>query len=852
MNPLPTLACQDEKRRQAVREQGRNGIDYIEVVDDTKQTELCVHFFGDPPGKLKLGNVRITGGRRIRDIQVLGLRVEGAEDSEGDACLCLTVDKLGDLSPYKLCLVADEEGPPTDDPLAKLDPRYSCAEFSFKVGCPNDMDCKTDEVCPPQKRDEPEINYLAKDYASFRQLILDRLALLVPGWTERHVPDIGIALVEVLAYVGDYLSYYQDAVATEAYLDTARQRISVRRHARLVDYFLHEGCNARAWVTIDTDQNVTDSSLTFRDIYFKTGAEDRTGEIFEPLVKNPDAPLNLYAAHSTMKFYTWGDEQCCLPRGATSATLIYEWRQGNNEDVAESQRKPPLDEGDVLIFEEVKGPRTGNTADADPTRRWAVRLKKVTPDVDTLFQSPIPVVNIQWEAQDALPFSFCISARLPAPDCAIVQDISVAHGNVILVDHGQRVDPCEDLGQVGIDTTVGECACEGSAVEMIQVPEVFRPILKKQPLTFRQKPCWDAPASNMLSQDPHLALPQIAVTGWPGECPTQGDDRPPKVRDDVKKDESKWRWQPQCDLLESESDDQHFVVEIDNEGRAHVRFGDGDLGRMPEACLILQACYRIGNGAAGNVGADTITTLRWRKQISGLTMRPRNPLPAKGGTDAQPVAEAKLFAPGAIRNAKDIQRAINADDYARIVEREFSEIQRAGASLRWTGSWYAAQIAVDTLGSETVDEELLKRIKERHHRYRRMGHDVEVQQAHYVPLDIALHVCVKPHYLRGHVEAALLEVLSNRPLTDGTLGFFHPDKLTFGEGIYLSKLVAAVQVVPGVESVGVKKFERLGERDQGELENGVLRLGPLEVPQLDNDPNFPEHGQLTLTLGGGR
>src|SRR5207248_4366809 len=111
---------------------------------------------------------------------------------------------------------------------------------------------KTKTVCPPPQRVEPEVNYLAKDYASFRQLILDRLALVMPDWQERHVPDIGIMLVEVLAYVGDYLSYYQDAVATEAYLDTSRLRISVRRHARLVDYQLREGCNARAWVTFKT------------------------------------------------------------------------------------------------------------------------------------------------------------------------------------------------------------------------------------------------------------------------------------------------------------------------------------------------------------------------------------------------------------------------------------------------------------------------------------------------------------------------------------------------------------------------------------------------------------------------
>src|SRR5882762_7378926 len=95
---------------------------------------------------------------------------------------------------------------------------------------------------------QPSIDYMAKDYESFRQLMLDRLSATLPAWQERHAPDLGIAIVEMLAYVADYLSYYQDAVATEAYLGTARQRISVRRHARLLDYVLHEGCNARAWV----------------------------------------------------------------------------------------------------------------------------------------------------------------------------------------------------------------------------------------------------------------------------------------------------------------------------------------------------------------------------------------------------------------------------------------------------------------------------------------------------------------------------------------------------------------------------------------------------------------------------
>ena len=197
----------------------------------------------------------IKGGQRIRDIQVVAVSMCRQIDPSLDDCMIVKVDKTGDFSPYTLCLVKAANNRPTGEPYPGFDPRYACLEFSFKVMCPTDLDCKQAPVCPPAVYPEPEINYLSKDYASFRQLIFDRLSLVMPNWQERHVPDVGVALVEMLAYAGDHLSYYQDAVATEAYLETARQRISVRRHARLVDYPMHEGCNARAWVHVLTSQD---------------------------------------------------------------------------------------------------------------------------------------------------------------------------------------------------------------------------------------------------------------------------------------------------------------------------------------------------------------------------------------------------------------------------------------------------------------------------------------------------------------------------------------------------------------------------------------------------------------------
>src|SRR5205823_4513262 len=140
----------------------------------------------------------------------------------------------------------------------------------------------------------------------------------------------------VLAYVGDYLSYYQDAVGTEAYIGTARRRISVRRHARLVDYEMHEGCNARAWVCLSTDTDIVERPLDANDLFFLAmrdqavlppGAvlsqEDLQRipasqyEVFEPMQKDP---IRVYRAHNAIDFYTWGDRECCLPRGATRAT----------------------------------------------------------------------------------------------------------------------------------------------------------------------------------------------------------------------------------------------------------------------------------------------------------------------------------------------------------------------------------------------------------------------------------------------------------------------------------------------------------------------------------------------------
>lgn len=995
---LPDLSCCENQRQDDVRAADLFGLDYVEVSDD--QLMLTVFFLGKAPRKLEKANLVLTGGRRIRDVQISHLHVQRCKDPTRDDYMEVTVDKPGDFSTYTLSVVAtDENGNSTGQPMPGFDSGYSKVEFSFKSGCPSPLDCKPQNVCPPPRRPQPDINYLAKDYESFRQLILDRLALIMPEWNETHVPDIGITLVELLAYAGDYLSYYQDAVATEAYLGTARERISVRRHARLVDYAMHEGCNSRTWITIHTDQ--VNYPLHPQDIYFITsfpGIRDSiltaldlvnvpasSYEIFQPLGFGEHELITVYSAHNEIHFYTWGDCRCCLAPGATSATLIDKWvpdptppptgtipatTDKSASESAEAKKSesatgkpagdgPPgtvralhLKPGDVLIFEEVLGPKTGNPADADPTHRQAVRLTSVTPAVDPLYhpygkEFGQPVVEIAWDAADALTFPLCISSQQPPPECGCMENVSVARGNVVLVDFGG--DANEELGGVPTKSATPRCSecCQPQQVEVLPGP--FRPVLTQQPLTFSEPLLLPCSAADMLPQDPRQALPQISLvsippgplvpqpapvsskTGKPASAPileaqplfafSDLDDPTSlaqrlfhpvdpdsqfllaRLSPSTRQLLSKWNgtppvpqdlrsaliaditlllqtWSPRSDLLESGPDERVFVVEIDNQGYGHLRFGDGVSGKIPEAGASFRANYRLGNGRAGNVGRETITCIVFRtEKVSGVELKPRNPFPATGGTDPEPIENVKLFAPYAFRN--QLERAITSDDYSSIAQdnnrrlllraslensvpdicgQPFRKLQRAKAALRWTGSWYTMLVALDPAATEDADQELLDEITAYLSPFCRMGYDLLVSPARYAPLTVSMSVCVLPSYLRGHVEAAVLDVLSNRVLPDGSLGFFHPDNLSFGDGIYASRLIAAVQAVPGVQNVKLTELERFEisepAHDRHAAEevpsDSVLVMGPLEIARLDNDPDFPENGVLRLDVRGGR
>ncbi|WP_319549598.1 putative baseplate assembly protein [Desulfogranum marinum] len=910
--------CCDERRREVVKLTGTlNGLDYVEVddsglpLDPMRQLTLFLKFLRPPP-VLNQENVIIDGGERIEEVAIDWLAPATAlppgeppdlvdELDSLDHFLVIRTKFPGDFSLYDLRLVS---APGIDTPPAGFDPLLSTLQFSFKVQCASDFDCATKTPCPKESAAVPQLDYLAKDYPSFRRLMLDRMSLLLPDRRNRNAADLGITLVELLAYVGDHLSYQQDAVATEAYIGTARRRTSLRRHARLMDYLVHEGCNARSWLRVFVNDNGV-------ELPRGTAMLTSTPDLDDRIVPNSDAWLDalaagaevfeaietnlLYQEHEELKFYTWGERECCLPKGATAATL--------------SGHYPNLKAGDVLIFAEQRGPRTGYDEDADRTHRWAVRLSHVLLAEDPsggLFveppnNNPTPVTEIQWQKEDALPFPLCLST-ITDQDYgeSYLDQISVAYGNVVLVDHGRTIES-EKLGEVpkavlAAAATATHVTCARPAQPVI-VPR-FRPRLDEKPLThalpLQRQHLLSMPTTPTILADlearnyssaVQLALQSQGVQ-FSGAVIVQGGDGtwsvadgnsayrlvleagqlqmyeqgkaairmtaadPRRARPEInltgRYSGNESLWLPRADLLASDAAAEEFVAECEHDGKTYIRFGDDYHGKRPDAGTEFTADYRIGNGSSGNVGLESIVHV---VSDDARLLRVSNPLPAQGGVDPETAEQIKRDVPQAFRKQ---ERAVTPQDYAD-VGKAHSDVQQAAATFRWTGSWHTVFLTTDRLQGQAVDAAFEQEMLDHVEPYRMAGYDLEVDGPRYVPLELEMTVCVKPDYFRADVRAALMRIFSKGWLEDGRPAMFHPDNFTFGQPVYLSELYAAAQSVQGVASVVIDTFKRLRmHSDPIPLEQGVLTLDRLEIARLDNDPNFPERGVFRLDVGGGK
>ena len=811
-----------------------NGLDYLEVIDSAepdpawRQRRIELVFIR-PDGLTSLGplNFEITGGERVRGVDVAAVSVKPGDDR----ALILELDRVGDFSTYELWITDGVGGRVP----GFIDPALSRIAFSFKVECPTSFDCKDPGPCRAALQAEPALSYLAKDYDSFRRMMLDRMAATIPAWSDRNPADLGVTLVELLADVADRASYFQDAVATESHLPLARLRASILRHARLLNYAADHGANARTAVSLTAAPGISLSAPTGSSALLPVGTKLLTTppdlpETLPPIMPRDPRFLDravragavvfetlspvrrLRHARNQIRLHDWGDGGCCLPKGSTVAHLIG------------SAFELDLRRGDLVIFEELI-PAGGVAEDVpDPEHRQLVRISDDPVQLrDKVLE--LDVLEIRWDADDALRFPLNLAGDGAAP-------ASVVRGNVVLADEGRTIDfgdPApEDMDAAqGRGLRDGDVRAPGRAiraqldVDRLVYAAPFNPIAATQ-----------APALQSLAPE-CVSAPSISLRGA-GET-----------------------WSAVADLLASDRFAPEFKVEPTVGGGAVLLFGDGVNGREPTTAELesFSAQLRRGVGVAGNVGADAIGHIL-TDDLTLLTSV-RNPIPAIGARAPETNTSIKISAPQAFRVQK---RAVTPADYVMAAE-QFSGVQRAMAERRWTGSWSTMFLSVDRIGGEPVDADFEGALRAHLESWRLAGHDLEITDPRSIGLNLVLMICVEPDHVAAEVERDLLERLGAGYRRDGARGFFHPDNFTFGQPARLSALVAEAMQGQGVGWVGVTagkdtafggRFERQDQPGVDYSAAGEIPIGPREVARMENDPDFPERGRLRLAMRGGR
>jgi len=342
--------------------------------------------------------------------------------------------------------------------------------------------------------------------------------------------------------------------------------------------------------------------------------------------------------------------------------------------------------------------------------------------------------------------------------------------------------------------------------------------------SFSEEPNPSLSAYDLTHYDANQAIPVITLTG--------------------SFDSNTTTWIPQPDLLADGPGDANFVVGIEYDGTAFLRFGDNTNGMRPDSGTAFTASYRIGNGTAGNVGAESLVFFAGDPRIQSCT----NPLPAAGGIDPETNDQIRRRAPQAFLTQ---ERAVTMADYETVTEMN-SQVDNAVATLRWTGSWYTVFITAEPQGAGNLAPSLMRALRQNINRYRLAGQDIQLESPQYVPLQISLTICVDPDYFQSDVRQSLLQVLGSGILPDGQKALFYPDNFTFGQTVYLSPIYAAARKVAGVQSVTATVFAPQGVTTNLYLSEGEIPLGPFQIARMENDPSFPNHGQLTLVLEGGK
>lgn len=679
-----------------------------------------------------------------------------------------------------------------------LHPFFAEASFDFYIDCPAG-DCRPAEAPPADSTlPEPAIDLATKDYRGLLQVAQDWARATDPNWSDLSPASVEGTLIELLAHHAEMLSIHQDRVAQEAFIDTARERISLTRHAAFLGLSLDQGATARTLVAVDIgapeagylppgtpiERREAGGRVTTR---FETTEAAFLDPRWNAGLADPADGIGLQPA-------AWpGAADAVLPEGATGL-LVLGWDKG----LAQGQR--------IAL---IQGART-HLAQITGLREIEAPGWSALP-TDPPTTTPAQVTEIVWDAPTAAHFApWSDPAGLPLLITANIVD--ALHGETRLASSAPG------SGIIGLGAGRRDAVFASDPVTGEMLLRALR-----------------TPEGDVLTDDGTSPRPAVAVS----------------VADEP------YSWQP--DMRSSAGFDRHFTTERDEDGSVWLIFGDGVRGRalpaapgpaLPGDAIAIR--YRQGDPAAGNVGAFALNAVgrfasddARNTDISALdVIAATNVTAATGGR--RPVSQdvARQMIPESISHPA-LERCVTPDDYRRAAEAVPGVAQAAAKPLGGLFNTIALLVAPDR--GDQLQPELTEAVWRHVDRLRMAGREHIVRAPDYLPLDIALLVCpaegAGAGAVRDQTRAALVPGRADEP------GFFHRSRITFGAEIRLADILAAVQARPAVGAVRALTFRPLLNAASEQVRRSI-RLGPTEIAQFAGEDSRPDRGRLTIRVEG--
>jgi len=506
-----------------------------------------------------------------------------------------------------------------------------------------------------------------RTYAQLREELVRRIPVYTREWTDHNESDPGIVLLELFAHLGESLLYRFNQIPDAARIEFLRLLGVQPRPAQPAHVLI-----AAATSQPNGVQMLTGTAVDAGAVTFETGDEVYVWPLdLVAAGKTPEDPADSPAGKES--------SADALARAKTDAASAQFYRtsvvsadplQADPTPVhvsAQADRslwvglvgRPTTDvtmlNGRIVFIgvafdETIAPPVVLENLDAAGAERF---------HADALTSSPPPML---WRLWDPAP----TAGRPPLQGLHVVGDTTrgMTTSGVVKVELPATLPRLTRLPAGGTDEPppLTDAALAAKVIAWIQVSRPVSPEIGDAIGTVR----WVG-LNAVSAVQARTAAPELVGTGT-----GDGGQRYPLTQHPVLagsvqlqvEEPAGWTtWHEVDDFVASAADDRHFMVDLD---AGAVSFGRLRVPQIGERIRVLT--YRYGGGAAGNVPAKAVSSV---SGLGGVTVV--NPLPASGGADHVPLADALDAIPAEVHRH---DRAVVLDDFRALAE-QVSGVARA-------------------------------------------------------------------------------------------------------------------------------------------------------------------------------